>query len=158
MPIFHRDSFPPGEAKNSETIRFYRSTGHCVAWASGRQVGDPYSRRCKTGCDCHSSDCTPSVSFAASSPRGGAEAASPLREAKSLPYGCGENRERIPFNAAHSLRQPVRAASSLREGAKGASHQRERREAKSLPYGCGRSQGGDTQTPKTHSLIFSDAA
>ena len=46
-----------------------------------------------------------------------------MREAKSLPYGCGENRERIPFNAAHSLSQPVRAASSLREGAKGASHQ-----------------------------------
>ena len=42
VPIFHRDSFPPGEAKNSETFGHYHSTCFSVAWVSGRQFGDPY--------------------------------------------------------------------------------------------------------------------
>ena len=36
-------SFPPGEAKNSETIRYYHSSNRSIAWAAGRQVGDPYN-------------------------------------------------------------------------------------------------------------------
>ena len=55
-------SFPPGEAKGCKPLA-------CTLYYGGLY---------KTGCDCHSSDCTPSVSFAASSPRGGAKAASPL--------------------------------------------------------------------------------
>ena len=42
VPIFHRDSFPPGEAKNSETMRYYHPTERSVTGAAGRQVGDPY--------------------------------------------------------------------------------------------------------------------
>ena len=36
------DSFPPGEAKNSEDFGDNHSTNRSIAWASGRQVGDPY--------------------------------------------------------------------------------------------------------------------
>ena len=35
-------SFPPGEAKNSEDFGDNHSTNRSIAWASGRQVGDPY--------------------------------------------------------------------------------------------------------------------
>ena len=42
VPLFCCDSFPPGEAKNSETMRYYHSTERSVTGASGRQVGDPY--------------------------------------------------------------------------------------------------------------------
>ena len=35
VPIFHRDSFPPGEAKNSETFGIYHSLKCSVAWVSG---------------------------------------------------------------------------------------------------------------------------
>jgi len=35
MPIFHRDSFPPGEAKNSEDFGNYHSTNRSVAFAAG---------------------------------------------------------------------------------------------------------------------------
>ncbi len=42
VPIFHRDSFPPGEAKNSETIRYYHSTKRSIAGVAGRQFGAPY--------------------------------------------------------------------------------------------------------------------
>ena len=38
------DSFPPGEAKNSEDFGDNHSTNRSIAWASGRQVGDPYTR------------------------------------------------------------------------------------------------------------------
>ena len=41
-PLFCCDSFPPGEAKNSEDFGVHHSTSRSVAWASGRQVGDPY--------------------------------------------------------------------------------------------------------------------
>ena len=36
-------SFPPGEAKNSEDFGDNHSTNRSIAWASGRQVGDPYN-------------------------------------------------------------------------------------------------------------------
>ena len=35
-------SFPPGEAKNSETIRYFHSTKRSIAGTAGRQIGDPY--------------------------------------------------------------------------------------------------------------------
>ena len=41
VPLFCCDSFPPGEAKNSITIRYYHSTKRSVAWVSGRQLGNP---------------------------------------------------------------------------------------------------------------------
>ena len=37
--------FPPGEAKNSETMRYYHPTERSVTGASGRQIGDPYKLR-----------------------------------------------------------------------------------------------------------------
>ena len=46
-------SFPPGEAKNSEDFSKYHSSKRSVAWASGRQVGDPYRVRRKP-LDCSS--------------------------------------------------------------------------------------------------------
>ena len=46
VPLFCCDSFPPGEAKNSITIRYYHSTKRSIAGASGRQVGDPYRGLC----------------------------------------------------------------------------------------------------------------
>ena len=45
VPLFCCDSFPPGEAKNSITIRYYRSTKRSIAGASGRLLVDPYSWR-----------------------------------------------------------------------------------------------------------------
>ena len=51
VPLFCCDSFPPGEAKNSITIRYYRSTKRSIAGASGRLLVDPYSGRVRsTGC------------------------------------------------------------------------------------------------------------
>ena len=109
--------------------------------ASGSPARRPLQWLCKTMCAYHSSQYTPSASRSfGSSPRGGAKAASPQREAKSLPYGCSGNREPTATNALHPLsqicrfRSAVKSGSSLRGGAKAALPQRE---AKSLPYGCG---------------------
>ena len=38
----HGCQLPPGEAKNSEDFGDNHSTNRSIAWASGRQVGDPY--------------------------------------------------------------------------------------------------------------------
>ena len=70
-PLFCCDSFPPGEAKGVLTFSVYALLQGAV-----ETIG-LY----------HPTHCTPSVSFAASSPFRGAEAAAPQREAKSLPYG-----------------------------------------------------------------------
>ena len=48
VPLFCCDSFPPGEAKNSITIRYYRSTKRSIAGASGRLLVDPYSGRVRS--------------------------------------------------------------------------------------------------------------
>ena len=55
---------------------------------AGRLLGDPYSWLCKTIVYYHPTGYTPSASRSfGSSLREGAKAASPQREAKSLPYG-----------------------------------------------------------------------
>ena len=42
VPLVKKSSFPPGEAKNSKDVGDNHSTNRSIAWASGRQVGDPY--------------------------------------------------------------------------------------------------------------------
>ena len=105
---------------------------------SGRQVGDPYSWRYKTRCDCHSSDCTPSDSpFGLPAPpevEPRVLRTRKRREAKSLPYGwrC-ETIGTHPSSYHTPSASLCSAAPSKREPR--VLRTRERRAAKSRPYG-----------------------
>ena len=57
----HGCQLPPGEAKNSEDFGDNHSTNRSIAWASGRQVGDPYGTQ-KNFCLQQPKYYTPSVS------------------------------------------------------------------------------------------------
>ena len=50
MPIFHRDSFPPGEAKNSEDFGEYHTSKHSVAWKAAAPLGSPSWRPLQGNC------------------------------------------------------------------------------------------------------------
>ena len=120
VPFDKKSSFPPGEAKNSETFGIYHSLKRSVSWVLGgkaarvARLATPTELRGFWRCPFNEPLCC--VSFG---------------RLRASPTMAVQDHGHIPLNVVHPLSQPVRAASSpFREPRR----LRRRREAKSLPY------------------------
>ena len=88
---------PRGKPRGRNHKQFTINTPRCPR-SFGLQGWRPLQWLCKTIVYYHPTGYTPSASRSfGSSLREGAKAASPQREAKSLPYRCSINRKCIPF-------------------------------------------------------------
>ena len=118
MPIFHRDSFPPGEAKDSKNFGVHHSTKHSIAGTAGRQVGDPYRVRGKPLACSNQRGTLPQLRVRSAAPSEREPRVLRTGERRAVQY-----HRHTPFIGGHSLSQPVRADSSPFRGAEAAAPQ-----------------------------------